>query len=200
MDRHDTDKLVQTGPPRPHDPARIVDREWIEDSISLWEEALSADLPSEDPEEQEPVFLSPEAPLTAPLAEDLSVEPESVDSEDGFEPLPGEELRQVLQDAATGRLRAQVSVELPEPKDGRPARRVYTFSGPVSHGESRSGTLYALGPDGLVRLDGDVQVARVVEVIENADTSPKTETLRCDVEDGTARWSRPSQDNSTQDN
>lgn len=190
MDQHDRDTLVTTGPPRPEGAPRLVDREWIEDSMSLWEEALSRDLPASPAESRSPVFVAPDEPMTAPVAESRSVEPESVQSSDGFEPRPEEAFREALQEAAAGRLQAQVSVRLPDRRGGRPAKRVYTFAGAVSDGESPSGTLYALGRSGLVRLDGDVKATRVVEVLESPRSSPHEETLSCEVEGGVARWSQ----------
>jgi hypothetical protein len=193
MDRHDTDTLVQTGPPRPDSP-RVVERSFVEDSMALWEEALSTELPEPDTGENETLFLGPEEPVTAPLAEDQSVEPERTEARDGFVPRPEEALRTALEEQAKSVLLAGVSVELPERKAGRPARRVFWFGRPVDSGDSPAGTLYALGPDGgLVELEGSVRATRVVEVIEEGPTKPNTETLTAEVQGGVAQWSR--QDN-----
>lgn len=190
MDRYDTDTLVQTGPPRPQSP-RIVEKQFVEDSMALWEEALETELPEEESQEEKPLFLGPEEPVTAPLAEDQTVEPSQTEFWDGFIPRPEEALRTALENKAQSVLNTSVSVKLPDRKPERPARRVFWFGRPVDTGESPEGTLYALSEDGaLVELQGSVKTTRVVEVIEEGPTEKQTETLTARVGGGTAQWSR----------
>lgn len=159
--------------------------------MELWEEALSTELPSEETGEREPLFLGPEEPMTAPLAEDLTVDPERSEARDGFRPRPEEAFRAALEEEAESVLKTDASVELPDRKKDRPARRVFWFGRPVDSGTSPSGTLYALGEDGaLVELNGAVKAERVVEVIEEGPTEPETEELTANVSGTVARWSR----------
>lgn len=196
MDRYDTDTLINAGPAKPKSP-RIVERQFIEDSMALWEEALSTDLPDlETGQEPEPLFIGPEEPITAPLAEDRTVEPTQTESRDGFTPRPEEALRVALEEEAKSVLKTSVSVELPDRKSKRPARRVFWFDRPVSDGKSPSGTLFALGPSGgLVELQTGVEATRVIEIIDPDDgpTSSKTEALSAELQGGVVHWSR--QDN-----
>lgn len=197
MDRHAADKVV-TGSPEPHNPANLVDREEIEQSMSLWEEALSTPMPEQVQagRETEGETIRRErtgSPLRAPLSDDLEIEPIRVEGRDGFVRSPREALRERLQDEAYEEIRVDVPVRLHDRNENKPARRVFWFDQPVDAAGESEGTLYALGEDGaLIPFTGEVRARRVVEVIEKEsfeDQPEKTVNLKAEVRSGIAHWS-----------
>jgi len=199
MDRHAEDKLVKNTP-EPHDPANFADQEEIEQSMDLWEEALSAALPEAEAVSEtgnvEPVVRqTTESPLRAPLDEDLDIEPVRIESRDGFVQSPQEALRERLSEKTFDQIRVEVPVRLQNQKEDRPARRVFWFDRPVDAAGQSEGTLYALGEEGqLVPFGGGggVRARRVVEVIEKEsfeDQPPTNVELEAEVRSGIAHWS-----------
>jgi hypothetical protein len=172
----------------------LVDRTFLEESMTYWERALATTLPDIRAEAaRDASFVALEEVLTAPRTEALDVAPREVYFYDGFIPLSQKDLTATL--SALVRQATHTTMTLAydgvAPTEAVAAARVYVFAEPVTAVKGVTGRL--LTAEGDVWQPG-TPAAILVEIIEataSAAAEPVREQLVCRVEGGqVARWKK----------
>jgi hypothetical protein len=171
----------------------IVDRDYLQAQIDLWDKALSTAVPSEDRDEPVRAFQLDDV-MTAPQVDSGNVSPTRIYLYDGFLPRPAVELTEQLTAAVREVVRAQIDVDTDriETDPPRQARRVYVFADPVHEAQSANGELYVPGPeDTLNKWTPGTPTTILVELLPaqlDDTTEPAILNVQCRVTGSRATW------------
>jgi hypothetical protein len=171
----------------------IVDRDFLQSQIDLWEEALRTTVPSGERERPVRTFQLDDV-MTAPRVDSGEVSPARVYYYDGFIPRPEAELDEELAGLVRQVVQARIDVDPTEidPDPEAQARRVYVFADPIHEARSAAGELYVPGPsDTLNPWTPGTPTTILVELLPaRADdtTEPALLNARCRVTGSRATW------------